>query len=279
MATRLKPRLSTAGAAVAVLLAFAPAADAYRVAGPRWPNETISVANKAPRYERAVRAAIKAWNRAKVGVRFTRVSDPSRARVVFRYSRGGGGGLLGCEGIAGGTGAGYPTPFVSMPVSVIRSCRSPALRKLTAAHELGHVLGLGHEDRRCALMNSTGNLRTRLPSHCGPGPLIRPDDKRGARALYRRKPPTVNQQVAVFNPGDGTRVPWQTEPVGFAAAVRNEALEYRWDFGDPASGAANAATGLDAAHAFASPGVYTVTLQVLDGGAVIATAQQRLELF
>ena len=279
MGTRLKLRLSAPGAVLALLLALAPAAEAYRFAGPRWPNETISVANRAPRYEGAVRAAVRAWNRAGVGVRFTRVSDVRRARVVFRYARGGGGGLLGCEGIAGGTGAGYPTPFAPMGVAVIRSCRSPVLRRLTAAHELGHVLGLGHEDRRCALMNSTGNLRTRLPFLCGPGPLIRRDDVRGARALYRRKPPTVNAQVAVFNPGDGSRMPWRAEPVGFSAAVRNEALGYRWDFGDPGSGTANTATGLDPTHAFASPGTYTVTLQVLDGGTVIATSRQRLELF
>lgn len=35
----------------------------------------------------------------------------------------------------------------------------------------------------------------------------------------------------------------------------------RWNFGDPASGAANTATGLTPTHVFSAPGSYTVTLQ------------------
>ena len=58
-------------AAALAFFALAPVAVAYRFAGPRWPNKTISVANEASRYGPAVRAAIKAWNRADVGVRFT----------------------------------------------------------------------------------------------------------------------------------------------------------------------------------------------------------------
>lgn len=36
---------------------------------------------------------------------------------------------------------------------------------------------------------------------------------------------------------------------------------YTWNFGDPASGAANTASGLTASHVFSAPGTYTVTLQ------------------
>ena len=262
-------------------------AEAYRFAGPRWPNKTITVANQAPLYEAAVRKAIRVWNGAGIGVRFVR-APVARSRVVFRYSGGSGFGHLGCEGIAGGTGAGYPSPLLRLDVLVIRSCRSPALRRLTAAHELGHVLGLGHEDRRCALMNSRGNVVSRLPHRCPAGgpaaarlrrKLLTRDDIRGARALYRRKPPRVDQTTALFNPGEGSRLPLAWGPVRFGAAVRGKALVYRWDFGDPASGAANSAAGLDATHAYSAPGVYTITLEVRDGGTLIATASQRLELF
>jgi len=256
----------------------APAA-AYRFAGPRWPNDTIAVASGAPRYEDAVREAIRAWNRSRIGVRFTR-SPMSRARVVFRYARGQGFGRYGCEGIAGGTGAGYPSPFVTMEVFVIRSCRNQALRRLTAMHELGHVLGLGHERRRCALMNPSGDVGTMLPSLCGLGTRVPTrDDVRGARSLYRQPAPHVDRTIALFNPGDGSRLPFNGGAIRFSAAARNPALQYRWGFGEPDSGAENLGRGLDVMHVYAKPGVYTVRLRVLDGGVVIATARNEIELF
>jgi hypothetical protein len=61
---------------------------------------------------------------------------------------------------------------------------------LTAVHEFGHVLGLGHETSGCARMNPTfGSGGT--PGHCSRHPLsywlahpLLKDDVRGARALY-----------------------------------------------------------------------------------------------
>jgi hypothetical protein len=60
---------------------------------------------------------------------------------------------------------------------------------LVVAHELGHVLGLDHEDRVCATMNKY--IDDGHPENCPAPPdgewvcrLLRADDVRGAVKLY-----------------------------------------------------------------------------------------------
>jgi hypothetical protein len=48
----------------------------------------------------------------------------------------------------------------------------------------------------------------------------------------------------------------------------------RWTFGDPASGAADTASGPDTSHHFLAPGVYVVTLTVTDTHGLTATETQ-----
>ncbi|MCC3159409.1 gliding motility-associated C-terminal domain-containing protein [Hymenobacter sp. 15J16-1T3B] len=53
------------------------------------------------------------------------------------------------------------------------------------------------------------------------------------------------------------------------------ALAYAWDFGDPASGPLNTASGQAPAHRYAQPGTYTVTLRLAAaGGQQYTTTQQ-----
>jgi len=142
----------------------------------------------------------------------------------------------------------------------------------------------------CALMNTTGNALTGIGSMCGPWgetvrrvrrTLLTRDDVRGARAIYRRafSQSRHDQAIASFNPGDGTRSHYRPAPITFAPVTRNPTLSYRWTFGDPASGGANAASGLHVSHAFSGPGTYIVTLRVFDGGAEIASRRARQTLF
>ena len=48
---------------------------------------------------------------------------------------------------------------------------------------------------------------------------------------------------------------------------------WQWDFGDPATGALDQATGRHPSHAFSAPGQYTVTLTVTDHNGLRATRQ------
>jgi hypothetical protein len=167
-------------ATVAVALACAATSDAYVIGGRAWPKKTVTYHSAARGYAKAVDRAARLVNRARLGVRLRRRSR-ARADVVVAY-RG-----RPCEGSAY---LGY-LPRRRNVVFLGRPCRR-GLVTLTAVHEFGHVLGLGHERRRCARMNPSID-GTGTPSHCARRSLsfwlghpFRRDDIRGLRAIYRR---------------------------------------------------------------------------------------------
>lgn len=168
-------------ATMAAAAALAPSAGAYEIAGRRWPAGKITwYGGLGSQNDEAARAA-KAWNRLGLGVSFVRTASKRRADVHVGY------GKRGCGGAAL---VGYTGRIVQSSVRVGRGC-SDRLTPLIVAHELGHVLGLGHEQRACALMNPSADAGTGTPSHCRTRPIsfwtskpLRADDIAGARALY-----------------------------------------------------------------------------------------------
>lgn len=176
----MKLALSALLCSLIALAATAPVAGAYERAGRPWPGGTITYHTSARGYSASVDQAAAIWNGAGVGVRFVRTSR-SRAQVLVSY------GGRACEGA---TYAGYLGARRQSPVDLGRGC-DRSLIVLTAVHELGHVMGLGHEGRRCARMNP-GFDRSGTPSRCRQQPLdhwlaypLGADDLRGARAIYR----------------------------------------------------------------------------------------------
>ena len=149
------------------------------IGGSRWPGRGVARIRyfNASSAKWPVAQAVKAWNTSGARVRFVPVPR-RRAQVVITNSRG----PASDTALWGFASVGYIYPgggFVHL--SPLAHPRRPHYSMAgVATHELGHVLGLNHEDRRCATMN------TALWASCGNRPcrLLERDDIRGAIQLY-----------------------------------------------------------------------------------------------
>ncbi len=164
-------------AAVACALAVVPAADAWVLQGKPWPVREVTVWNSTG-YAAAVHDAIRAWNGVGAGIRLAAAPSRSSADVVVRY---GAGGSRGEATVGFGPGQGR--------VALSRGL-SRTLAATIATHELGHVLGLGHQ-KGCVVMAPVLNVGS--GTRCGIAAcktlwrcLVLPDDAAGLRSLYGR---------------------------------------------------------------------------------------------
>lgn len=163
--------------------ALVPGAAGYRVEGRAWPGGTVPYYNAAPDQSWAVVQAVRAWNTSGANVRFVAVPRQS-AQLVIRST-----GSRSCAQAHATLGYGSAATVRIWQAGPPTARCNPQWAAGALAHELGHVLGLGHENRGCAAMNPSGNHLG--PSRCKQAErwewrcrLLEPDDVRGAVAVY-----------------------------------------------------------------------------------------------
>ena len=206
--------------AVLLLLAAAAAllpaskADAYKLFKHRWYSKTLTYYDATGgRYKDQIRAAASVLNRSGARIKVRSASRRS-ARVRISVSRNLRPAGQARYSVRGGI---VRNARILLRPDLEKDWPTPAAAQMATiavvAHEMAHVLGLDHENRRCATMNSVLWSRCNLPRlawlyRCR---ILETDDVRGLVRRFGGRVKSVGQELCEAEPAPAA-------PLGLAAA-------------------------------------------------------------
>ncbi len=164
-------------------------------AATRWRSHTITYFNTAKQFSGAVKKGAAAWNRSGVKARWKPVSKGA-ADVIVKVTPG-----LPASGFAtsfnGNRGLIELNPNIKGKSADVR-----AQQNAIVAHEMGHIMGLDHENHGCATMNASLWSGCKRPKQawlyrCR---TLQADDVRGGIALFGGKARKLGKEFCASEP-------------------------------------------------------------------------------
>lgn len=222
----MRRRLLAALALGLITCTVVPSTSAYIPGGRTWPGGTIRYYNLAADQAWPVARAVYVWNHSGSRVRFVPSSQADAQLIIGHFTH------RRCVGHALGTLGYGPHASVWLPrVDESSSVCNSYASAQAVAHELGHVLGLKHETRGCALMNPTGSWRgSKLCTSPNPWEwrceILEDDDVRGAVALYGGKVATTPRNCPLYGA--------MSAPLRVTAAASGDETGFDFRFSRPA---------------------------------------------